>query len=64
MARPKPASAPAVERIEPTVAPSANDTEPLRDTPATVMAMRLLNARVAELDAAVRELQSKLAERS
>ncbi len=36
------------------------DAEPLRDTPATVLAMRLLNARVAELDAKVQRLERAL----
>jgi len=36
------------------------DAEPLHDTPATVLAMRLLNARVAELDARVQELAHEL----
>jgi len=40
--------------------PSKTDEEPLRDTPATVLAMRMLNARVAELDARIRELQSEV----
>ena len=40
---------------------SKMDAEPARDTPATVFAMRMLNARVAELDAKVRELSSEIA---
>jgi len=36
------------------------EDEPARDTPATVLAMRLLNTRVAELDAMVRELRREI----
>lgn len=36
------------------------DKEPLRDTPATVLAMRMLNARVAELDSTIQKLQHEI----
>lgn len=49
---PRPAAKPA-----PKVAPSSMDAEPLGDTPATVLALRLLNARVAELDEQLQRLQ-------
>jgi hypothetical protein len=42
------------------IAKGPHDAEPLSDTPATVMAMRLLNARVAELDAKVQRLERAL----
>lgn len=51
----KPAPAPA-----PSVTPGPRDAEPLTDTPATVMAMRLLNARVAELDEKIQRLEREL----
>lgn len=54
IARPQPV------RSAPKIEPGPRDAEPLRDTPATVMAMRLLNARVAELDAKVRRLERAL----
>lgn len=47
----------------PKVAPSPRDAEPLRDTPATVLAMRLLAARVAELESRIRKLEDELAEK-
>lgn len=47
-------------KIEPRIEKGPRDAEPLRDTPATVMAMRLLNARVAELDAKVQRLERAL----
>ena len=50
----------AAPKIEPRIEKGPRDTEPLRDTPATVMAMRLLNARVAELDAKVQRLERAL----
>ncbi|MEX2558248.1 MAG: hypothetical protein WEB06_21770 [Actinomycetota bacterium] len=54
-------AAPKIEpRIEPRIEKGPRDAEPLRDTPATVMAMRLLNARVAELDAKVQRLERAL----
>jgi hypothetical protein len=56
-AQPTKAAAP---KIEPRIEKGPRDTEPLRDTPATVMAMRLLNARVAELDARVQRLERAL----
>jgi hypothetical protein len=57
--RTQPASATAPAAKAPTIQPSPADAEPLRDTPATLMAMRLLNARVAELDAKVRRLEDE-----
>lgn len=39
---------------------SKMDKEPLRDTPATVLAMRMLNARVAELDSTIQKLQHEI----
>jgi len=56
-AAPKPAAAtkPAAR-----VKPRANDAKTASDTPATVLAMRMLNARVAELDAKVQELQRQI----
>jgi hypothetical protein len=57
----KPAPKPVVRmKPAPTVAPGPRDAEPLADTPATVMALRLLNARVAELDAKVQRLEREL----
>ncbi|MGH2795850.1 MAG: hypothetical protein ACRDKG_16280 [Actinomycetota bacterium] len=44
----------------PDITPGPNDAEPLTDTPRTVMAMRLLNARVAELDAKIQRLEREL----
>ncbi|MGH2785423.1 MAG: hypothetical protein ACRDJ1_09175 [Actinomycetota bacterium] len=44
----------------PAVTPGPSDAEPIADTPATVMAMRLLNARVAELDAKIQRLEREL----
>ena len=67
IARPKP-----VMRAKPEPAPIAKpapapklpagkaDDEPVTDTPATIMAMRLLNARVKELDAKIQKLQAEL----
>ncbi len=52
---PKSASRPAIE-------PKATDHEPARDTPHTVQAMRLLNARVAELHDRVLTLERELAD--
>jgi len=43
------------------VEPSKSDDEPVRDTPATLLAMRLLNARVAELDEKLRRLENEIA---
>lgn len=45
------------------LAPSALDDQPIRDGEATMLAMRILNARVAELDAKVRKLQRKVSRR-
>lgn len=42
------------------IAPGPRDGEPLDNGPATVMAMRLLAARVAELDAKVQRLEREL----
>jgi hypothetical protein len=56
--RPQPADS--ARKIEPRIEKGPRDAEPLRDTPATVMAMRLLNARVAELDAKVQRLERAL----
>jgi hypothetical protein len=56
---------PAIARREPAVAepepkkPQIAE-EPATDTPATVMAMRMLNKRVAELDAKIQELTRRL----
>jgi hypothetical protein len=73
-ATPEPAAAPVLRAVEP--APvrelpptpkvvarpphSKADKEPLRDTPATVLALRMLNARVAELDAMIQKLQHEI----
>lgn len=56
IARPPSARTPKIER-------RPRDGEPLRDLPATVMAMRLLNARVAELEARIQQLEAALADR-
>jgi len=57
----KPAlSKPAASKPAPRVKARANDSKPASDTPATVLAMRMLNARVAELDAKVQELQRQI----
>jgi hypothetical protein len=59
--QPVPAAKPApVAKPAPRVKARANDAKPATDTPATVLAMRLLNARVAELDAKVHELQRQI----
>jgi hypothetical protein len=61
------------ERVEPSIAPrggmlkrslrtTARPAEPDVDSPATMVAMRLLNARVEDLDAKVRELERELNE--
>jgi len=59
---PAPAAPPAavIAKPAPRVAPRANDAEPTSDTPVTVTAVRMLNARVAELDAKVQELQRQI----
>jgi hypothetical protein len=49
--------------ITTTLAPSALDEVPIHDTEATYLAMRILNARVAELDAKVRKLERKISRR-
>ena len=56
-AKPAPAAKPAASKPAPRVKARENDAKPASDTPATVLAMRMLNARVAELDAKVQELQ-------
>jgi hypothetical protein len=43
-----------------TLKPSAMDDRPATDAPATIVAVRMLNARVAELDAKVQELQREV----
>jgi ribosomal protein S27AE len=53
--RPK-AAKPAAPRPK----PAKIDKEPLRDTPATVLAVRMLNNRVAELDATIQKLQHEI----
>ena len=40
--------------------PAKTDKEPLRDTPATMLAMRMLNARVAELDSTIQKMQHEI----
>ena len=61
LARPQSAKSPKIEpKIQPRIEKGPRDAEPLSDTPATVMAMRLLNARVAELDAKVQRLERAL----
>lgn len=42
--------------------PKANDGEPAKDTPHTVLAMRLLNAKVAELEGRLMRLERELAD--
>jgi len=53
-------AAPAKRAPAPVLAPGKADDEPVSDTPATIMALRLLNARVAELDAKIRRLEQEL----
>jgi hypothetical protein len=55
-----PARSLAPAKPAPRVSPRARDKEPAGDAPATVLAMRMLNARVAELDAQVQELQRQI----
>lgn len=65
--RPKPVTRPKPERV-PIAKPSPArklptgkaDDEAVTDTPATIMAMRLLNARVKELDAKIQNLEAEL----
>lgn len=59
-AKPAPARSMAPAKPAPRVRSRATDKEPATDTPATVLAMRMLNARVAELDAQVQELQRQI----
>jgi hypothetical protein len=56
----RPQQAGSAPKIAPKTQKDPLDAEPLRDTPATVMALRLLNARVAELDAKVQRLERAL----
>lgn len=60
----KPAEpAASTERLSPVMIDVRPDDErPLEDTPATVLALRLLNARVAELDEKLRRLENELDE--
>lgn len=55
VAKAQPARAPA-----PKLARGTIDDEPVTDTPATIMAMRLLNARVKELDERIQKLEAEL----
>ncbi len=59
-AKPQAKAAPAKTPPAPVLAPGKADDEAVSDTPATIMAMRLLNARVAELDAKIRRLEQEL----
>lgn len=56
----KPIARPQPVRPASKIEPGPRDLEPVSDTPATVMAMRLLNARVAELDEKVQRLERAL----
>ena len=47
-------------KVAPRPKPARMDKEQLRDTPATVLAMRMLNTRVAELDATIQKLQHEI----
>lgn len=59
--RPKPEPAPIAKRAAaPKLPVGKADDEPVTDTPATIMAMRLLNARVKELDAKIQKLEAEL----
>lgn len=51
---------PATKVIAPRPKSAKVDRQPLRDTPATVLALRMLNARVAELDATIQKLQHEI----
>ena len=56
----KPAPAPKSDGLVSRVERAMNDNEAVVDTPATVLAMRLLNQRVRELDEKVQRLEREL----
>jgi hypothetical protein len=59
-ARPASKAAAPAAKPAPRIKPRATDKDRATDDPATVMAMRMLNARVAELDAQVQKLQRQI----
>lgn len=59
----KAAPRPQTSRPAPKVATGPRDGEPITDEPATVLAVRLLNARVRELDERVQQLERELAQK-
>lgn len=60
LSRVKPVAKAQVSRPAIKIEPGPLDSDALADTPATVLAVRLLNARVAELDAKIRRLEREL----
>jgi hypothetical protein len=54
------AERPQAQRLMPRPTRSKKDEEPLRDTPATVLAVRMLNERVSELDSTIQKLRKEI----